>query len=136
MGAQIPCGVYPQRTVKSFVSASATVIGGDFPCLGPAEGVPDSGRPCDARSCAYVYCDSSKASGFLGDWLPEGERAIAIAREFCSRERNFTGEHLGDGDMRYPPSGLSWSRWANTFAPRRKRMDRGNHFKFGYEDAL
>ena len=69
--------------------------------------------------------------GFL-----KGKSAIAVARELCGRERNFTGEHLWARGTQYPPLGLSWNRFANTSAARRKRMDRENHFEFGYEDAL
>ena len=36
--------------------------------------------------------------GFL-----KGKSAIAIAREFTGKERNFTGEHFGPAGMRCPP---------------------------------
>jgi len=57
--------------------------------------------------------------GFL-----KGKSAIAVAREFGGKERNFTGEPFGLGGTRYPQLVLNWSRSANTSAPKRKRMDR------------
>jgi len=52
--------------------------------------------------------------GFL-----KGKSAIAIAREVCGKERNFTGKHLWARGMQYLLLDLSWSKSANTSAIRR-----------------
>ena len=56
--------------------------------------------------------------GFL-----KGKSAIAIARQLCGKERNFTGEHFWVGAVLSPRSDLNLSRFANPSASKRPRMD-------------
>jgi putative transposase len=50
--------------------------------------------PNDGRSCSYVYYDSPEVSGSSVIGFLKGKSAIAVARQLCGKERNFTGEHL------------------------------------------
>ncbi len=96
MGLQIPCCVYPPKAAKNVVSTSSAVLGGDLPCVGSSEGVPDSGRTCDARSCAYVHCHSAQISCCFGDWLFEREECHC-ARALWSGAQFHRGASLGSG---------------------------------------
>jgi putative transposase len=51
----------------------------------------------------YVYCDSPKVCGCFSGWFLKGKSAIAVAKQLCGKERNFTGEHFWVQGMRYPP---------------------------------
>ena len=55
--------------------------------------------------------------GFL-----KGKSAIAIARQFGGKERNFTGEHFWARGMRCPRWGLNWSKSAPTSASKTTRI--------------
>ena len=55
----------------------------------------DHRRTLDARARPSVHFDSAEVCGLVGDRLAScGKSAIAIARQFAGRERNFTGEHF------------------------------------------
>ncbi len=56
--------------------------------------------------------------------------AIAIARKFVARSGISQESIFGLGGMQYPRLGLNWSRFANTSATRRKRMEQGNSSDF------
>src|ERR1700680_3965557 len=73
MGLQVPYRVRAQATAQSNIRADAPSSGTDFPCAGPAKGVPDNRRASDAGSCAYVYRDSSQAPGSFRDRVSERE---------------------------------------------------------------
>ena len=49
--------------------------------------------------------------------------AIVVARQLCSKKRDFSGSIFGLGDMQYPPLVLNSIRSANTSAAKKKRMD-------------
>ena len=70
VGLQIPRGVYPEEAAEGIVWQTPPSPRGDFPCLGPAERVSDSGRTSAAGSCQYVHCDSPEAPGGFGDRVP------------------------------------------------------------------
>jgi putative transposase len=80
--------------------------------------MPDHDHMCITIPLKYPV---ASVIGFL-----KGKSAIAVAPELCGRERISQENIFGQGDMRYPPLGLSWSRSANTSAAKRKRMDQVN----------
>jgi putative transposase len=94
MGLQIPYCVYPQKAAEGLVWASPTSFREDFPCPGTAEKcqileghlLPDHVHMCIAIPPKHPV---ASVIGFL-----KGKSAIAVAREFGGKERNFTGEHL------------------------------------------
>ena len=94
MGLQIPCGVYPQKAAKSFFRQARRSLGTIFHLLARQkecqilEGhvMPDHVHMCISIPPKYPV---ASVIGFL-----KGKSAIAVAREVCGRERNFTGEHL------------------------------------------
>jgi len=44
--------------------------------------------------CSYVHRSATEICGGLGDRFSKGKSAIAIARQFSGRMKNFTGEHF------------------------------------------
>ena len=96
MGLQIPCGVYPQEATEGLVWAGPALFRGYFPCLGLAwqkdcQIIEGHVMPDHIHICIAIPPKHPVASviGFL-----KGKSAIAVARQLCGRERNFTGEHL------------------------------------------
>ena len=97
----------PQKRRKGLFQQARRFLGAIFHALARQkecqilEGhvMPDHVRMCLTIPPKYPV---SSVIGFL-----KGKSAIAVAREFCGRERNFTGSTFGHGDMRYPPLGLS-----------------------------
>jgi len=60
--------------------------------------MPDHVHVCIAIPPKYAV---ASVIGYL-----KGKSAIAIARQICGKERNFTGNIFGLGDMRYLPLDL------------------------------
>ena len=66
----------------------------------------------------------------------KGKRPLPLRESFVVGSAISPENIFGLRDMQSPPLGLSWSKFANTSAPRRKRMDRESRFKFETEGAL
>jgi putative transposase len=94
VGLQIPCGVYTQKRRKALFGQARRYLGEIFHALARRkecqilEGhlMADHVHRCIAIPPRYPV---ASVIGFL-----KGKSAIAIAREVCGEERNFTGEHL------------------------------------------
>src|SRR5258708_2687297 len=67
------CRFRAQATAQSNFREDASAAGTDFPCAGPAKGVPDYRRASDAGPCAHVYRDSPQAPGGFRDRVSERE---------------------------------------------------------------
>jgi hypothetical protein len=66
----------------------------------------------------------------------KGKSAIAIARQFAGRDRNFAGEHFGRAVMRSPQLVLSWSKSAPTSVTKRMPTAQGDFRAFTVPDRL
>jgi putative transposase len=94
VGLQIPYCIYLQKAAEGLVWASPTSFRGIFHALARQkecqilEGhlLPDHVHMCIAIPPKYPV---ASVIGFL-----KGKSAIAVARQFSGKERNFTGEHL------------------------------------------
>ncbi len=80
--------------------------------------MPDHVHICISIPPKYAV---SSVIGFI-----KGKSAIAIARQFAGRERNFTGEHFwARGRLASRTSGMKKRRYVLTSASKRATMTRG-----------
>jgi putative transposase len=94
MGLQISCCVYPQKAAEGFVWTGPALFGEIFHALArqkECQIIEGHVLPDHVHMCIAIPPKHPVASviGFL-----KGKSAIAVARQLCGREHNFTGEHL------------------------------------------
>ena len=94
MGLQISCGVCPEMSQKGVVREDQEISGPCISRVGFSTQEPNIRGAHGARSCAYVNTDPPKypvaeVIGYL-----KGKSAIAVARQFGARKRNFNGERF------------------------------------------
>ena len=92
VGLQIPRGIYPETEEESDLWKFATAPRRDIPGVGEAQGVGSSRKAPDAGSRAHVPARTTEIFGVSRGGYIKGKSAIAIARRFGGRTRNFTGE--------------------------------------------
>jgi transposase IS200 family protein len=91
-GLQVPCRFRSQRAAESLVWEGPSSSGDDFSCPGTTEGVIERHvMPDHVHMCLEIPPKHPVASviGFF-----KGKSSIAIARQLCGKERNFSGEHF------------------------------------------
>src|SRR5580704_8888490 len=87
----VPYCVRAQAAAKSDLRADAPSSGANFPCSGPAKGVPDCRGTPDAGPCAHVHRNSTQAPGCICDWVSQREERdrhrppMRKGAQFCGR---------------------------------------------------
>jgi hypothetical protein len=73
---------------------SGKIFGNHIPRIGEGTRKPDSGWSSVPGSCAYADRDTAKIFGSQVVGYIKGKSAIAIARRFVGRQKNFTGQNF------------------------------------------
>ena len=94
MGMQVSCGIYPERAKEGVVREEAEVFRAGVSRVGTAEEESDRSRAYAYRSCAYADQYPAEVCGSAVIGYIKGKSAIAIARQFGGRKRNFSGERF------------------------------------------
>ena len=70
---KIPCVVHTEVSKEDVVREVARAPWGNVSAVGAAQGMPDSVRAPDARSCSHADCDTAEECGVAGRGIPKGE---------------------------------------------------------------
>ena len=94
MGMQVSRGVHTEVPQEEHIRMGAQRVGTDHARVGPTERSGGGGRALDGGSCAHVVIDPAEVSvsGVVG--FIKGKSAIAIARRFMDRAKNFVGQNF------------------------------------------
>ena len=94
MGMQISRGIHPEVSQAKYLRVGETGIGTDHSGFSPAERERSGGGAPDSRPCSHAVVIPPKysVSGVVG--FIKGKSAIAIARNFMDRAKNFVGQNF------------------------------------------
>ena len=94
MGMQISRGIHPEVSQEEHLRVGEKRVRADHPGFSPAERERSGGGASDGRPCAHAVVDTTKysVSGVVG--FIKGKSAIAIARNFMDRAKNFVGQNF------------------------------------------
>ncbi len=88
---QVSCGVYPEVSAQGDVWANTPRAWADHAGVGPTERERGGGGASEGGSCAHDVVDTAEVFGLRVVGYIKGKSAIAIARRFMDRTRNFVG---------------------------------------------
>ncbi len=91
---QISCGVYPEISQEKYLRVDQKRTGTDHSGTRAAEGKHGGGGASDGGSRSYAVVDTTEVLGFRGGGVYKGKSAIAIARNYMDRAKNFVGQNF------------------------------------------
>ena len=95
MGMQISRGIHPEVSQEKHLRMGEKRVRADHPGFSPAERERSGGGASDGRPCPHAVIDTTEALGLRGVvGFIKGKSAIAIARNFMDRAKNFVGQNF------------------------------------------
>src|ERR1700723_1719596 len=94
VGLQIPRCFHSEVPQKDAVRPIAEIPWGGIPKAGRAEGEPDRGGACDARSCSHDDLDPTEIRRFAGDWLHQGKERHTLGARVRGKSTQFRWSEL------------------------------------------
>jgi putative transposase len=94
VGLQIPCGVIPKKRRKALFGQARRYLGQIFHALTQQKECQIlEGQVMPDHVHMYIAIPPKHPVASVIGFL-KGKSAIAVVRQLCGRDRNFTGEHL------------------------------------------
>ena len=91
---QIARGIHPEISQAKYLWVGETGIRADHSGFSPAERERSGGGAPDGRPCLHAVVDTTEVLGLRGGGFIKGKSAIAIARRFMDRAKNFVGQNF------------------------------------------
>src|ERR1700751_2424106 len=91
---QISCGVHPEISQEKYLRVDQKRTGTDHSGTRAAEGKHGRGGASDGGPRSYAVVDTTEVLGFRGVGFIKGKSAIAIARNYMDRAKNFVGQNF------------------------------------------